>query len=229
MSLYDDFDKHRTTEKVAGWSSGIKLLQSQLQLKKAATTQVILVKVSVRNYTRMNFTRFNYKQIIIRKNLLLVKLSIYFYLSKINLIFRSIELRKKCVCVYLFQSINFDKLNIYRSRKENNSEKQRQFWRLLLTWNLKQIEKVREMKNRKPGIPFRSPEQILLRLEANSIGTWLTNTIRCGLTSTRKSLRNYEISETENMTRKMNYANADAIIIPDLKKRRYANILRCFI
>lgn len=39
MSLYDDFDKHRTTEKVAGWSSGIKLLQSQLQLKKAATTQ----------------------------------------------------------------------------------------------------------------------------------------------------------------------------------------------
>lgn len=40
MSLYDDFDKHRTTEKVAGWSSGIKLLQSQLQLKKAATTQV---------------------------------------------------------------------------------------------------------------------------------------------------------------------------------------------
>lgn len=42
MSLYDDFDKHRTSEKVAGWSSGIKLLQSQLQLKKAATTQVSL-------------------------------------------------------------------------------------------------------------------------------------------------------------------------------------------
>lgn len=40
MSLYDDFDKHRTSEKVAGWSSSIKLLQSQLQLKKAATTQV---------------------------------------------------------------------------------------------------------------------------------------------------------------------------------------------
>lgn len=35
MSLYDDFDKHRT-DKVAEWSSGIKLLQSQLQLKKAA-------------------------------------------------------------------------------------------------------------------------------------------------------------------------------------------------
>ncbi|XP_063395209.1 splicing factor 45 [Cydia fagiglandana] len=41
MSLYDDVDtiKARTTEKVAGWSSGIKLLQSQLQLKKAAVTQ----------------------------------------------------------------------------------------------------------------------------------------------------------------------------------------------
>ncbi|KPJ16711.1 Splicing factor 45 [Papilio machaon] len=41
MSLYDDLDtiKSRTTEKVAGWSSGIKLLQSQLQLKKAAITQ----------------------------------------------------------------------------------------------------------------------------------------------------------------------------------------------
>ncbi|CAH2050331.1 unnamed protein product, partial [Iphiclides podalirius] len=41
MSLYDDLDtlKTRTTDKVAGWSSGIKLLQSQLQLKKAAVTQ----------------------------------------------------------------------------------------------------------------------------------------------------------------------------------------------
>ncbi|XP_013134775.1 PREDICTED: splicing factor 45 [Papilio polytes] len=41
MSLYDDLDtiKTRTTEKVAAWSSGIKLLQSQLQLKKAAITQ----------------------------------------------------------------------------------------------------------------------------------------------------------------------------------------------
>lgn len=40
MSLYDDLDsiKTKATEKVAGWSSGIKLLQSQLQLKKAATT-----------------------------------------------------------------------------------------------------------------------------------------------------------------------------------------------
>lgn len=39
MSLYDDFDKNRASDKVAGWSSGIKLLQSQLQLKKAAVTQ----------------------------------------------------------------------------------------------------------------------------------------------------------------------------------------------
>lgn len=41
MSLYDDLDtiKARTSDKVAGWSSGIKLLQSQLQLKKAAVTQ----------------------------------------------------------------------------------------------------------------------------------------------------------------------------------------------
>lgn len=40
MSLYDDFDvKTKATENVQGWSSGIKLLQSQLQLKKAAITQ----------------------------------------------------------------------------------------------------------------------------------------------------------------------------------------------
>lgn len=40
MSLYDDLDvKSRTTEQVSGWSSGIKLLQSQLQLKKATVTQ----------------------------------------------------------------------------------------------------------------------------------------------------------------------------------------------
>lgn len=41
MSLYDDFDgmKGKNTEKVAAWSSGIKLLQSQLKLKKATTTQ----------------------------------------------------------------------------------------------------------------------------------------------------------------------------------------------
>lgn len=40
MSLYDDLDvKTKATENVSGWSSGIKLLQSQLQLKKAAVTQ----------------------------------------------------------------------------------------------------------------------------------------------------------------------------------------------
>ncbi|CAG9833224.1 unnamed protein product [Diabrotica balteata] len=40
MSLYDDYDvKTTATEKVQGWSSGIKLLQSQLQLKKATVTQ----------------------------------------------------------------------------------------------------------------------------------------------------------------------------------------------
>ncbi|KAL1490636.1 hypothetical protein ABEB36_013297 [Hypothenemus hampei] len=37
MSLYDDYDTAQ--EKVQGWSSGIKLLQSQLQLKKASVTQ----------------------------------------------------------------------------------------------------------------------------------------------------------------------------------------------
>jgi len=37
MSLYDDYDTAQ--EKVQGWSSGIKLLQSQLQLKKATITQ----------------------------------------------------------------------------------------------------------------------------------------------------------------------------------------------
>lgn len=40
MSLYDDYDvKTTATEKVQGWSSSIKLLQSQLQLKKATVTQ----------------------------------------------------------------------------------------------------------------------------------------------------------------------------------------------
>lgn len=41
MSLYDDFDvvKTRPTDNVSGWSSGIKLLQSQLQLKRATVTQ----------------------------------------------------------------------------------------------------------------------------------------------------------------------------------------------
>ncbi|XP_067002298.1 splicing factor 45 [Anabrus simplex] len=39
MSLYDDMDAKQKSEQVAGWSSGIKLLQSQLQLRKAVQTQ----------------------------------------------------------------------------------------------------------------------------------------------------------------------------------------------
>ncbi|CAH0395297.1 unnamed protein product [Bemisia tabaci] len=39
MSLYDDFETvKQKSDQVAGWSSGIKLFQSQLQLKKAAQT-----------------------------------------------------------------------------------------------------------------------------------------------------------------------------------------------
>jgi splicing factor 45 len=42
MSLYDDVDAiKQKNDPVAGWSSGIKLFQSQLQLKKAAQTQVM--------------------------------------------------------------------------------------------------------------------------------------------------------------------------------------------
>jgi len=40
MSLYDDLDPGKQkSEQVSGWSSGIKLFQSQMQLKKAAQTQ----------------------------------------------------------------------------------------------------------------------------------------------------------------------------------------------
>lgn len=40
MSLYDDYDvKSAATDQVQGWSASIKLLQSQLQLKKATVTQ----------------------------------------------------------------------------------------------------------------------------------------------------------------------------------------------
>nr|CAG4638671.1 EOG090X0BIL [Cyclestheria hislopi] len=38
MSLYDDIDENKA-KSVTGWSTGIKLLQSQLQLKKAMITQ----------------------------------------------------------------------------------------------------------------------------------------------------------------------------------------------
>lgn len=40
MSLYDDFDVVK--QKSDGWSSGMKLFQSQMQLKKAAQTQVCI-------------------------------------------------------------------------------------------------------------------------------------------------------------------------------------------
>lgn len=35
MDLYDDLDSKQRPGQVEGWSSGIKLLQTQLQLKKA--------------------------------------------------------------------------------------------------------------------------------------------------------------------------------------------------
>jgi len=35
MSLYDDIDADKKSENVAGWASGIKLLQSHMQLKKS--------------------------------------------------------------------------------------------------------------------------------------------------------------------------------------------------
>jgi len=42
MSLYDDIDENiqNKAKSVTGWNSGIKLLHSQLQLKKAMVTQV---------------------------------------------------------------------------------------------------------------------------------------------------------------------------------------------
>lgn len=42
MSLYDDLEEtdKKTESNVAGWASGIKFLQSHMQLKKAAITQV---------------------------------------------------------------------------------------------------------------------------------------------------------------------------------------------
>lgn len=38
MDLYDDLDAKPRPGQVDGWSSGIKLLQTQLQLKKAIVT-----------------------------------------------------------------------------------------------------------------------------------------------------------------------------------------------
>uniref|UniRef100_A0A1Q3F2B0 Splicing factor 45 n=1 Tax=Culex tarsalis TaxID=7177 RepID=A0A1Q3F2B0_CULTA len=48
MALYDDLDTKQGPDKVAGWSSGIKLLQSQLQAKKA-TQPIILRKMTPGN------------------------------------------------------------------------------------------------------------------------------------------------------------------------------------
>lgn len=36
MALYDDLDTKQRTDKVDGWGSGIKLLQTQLALKKTS-------------------------------------------------------------------------------------------------------------------------------------------------------------------------------------------------
>ncbi|XP_055546729.1 splicing factor 45 [Wyeomyia smithii] len=47
MALYDDLDTKQGPDKVAGWSSGIKLLQSQLQVKKA-TQPIIPIKNTIR-------------------------------------------------------------------------------------------------------------------------------------------------------------------------------------
>nr|SVE75327.1 EOG090X0BIL [Daphnia dolichocephala] len=46
MSLYDDIDENKA-KSVTGWSSGIKLLHSQLHLKKAMVTQVFQIHMSV--------------------------------------------------------------------------------------------------------------------------------------------------------------------------------------
>lgn len=42
MSLYDDIDTDKKSESLSGWASGIKFLQSHMQLKKATVTQVRL-------------------------------------------------------------------------------------------------------------------------------------------------------------------------------------------
>ena len=70
MSLYDDIDENvqNRTKSVTGWNSGIKLLQSQLQLKKAMVTQVWTKKTSdnLLNISLVNvyslFTYFSLKE-----------------------------------------------------------------------------------------------------------------------------------------------------------------------
>lgn len=40
MDLYDDIDTKQRSSQVDGWSSGIKMLQTQLALKKATSNAV---------------------------------------------------------------------------------------------------------------------------------------------------------------------------------------------
>ena len=39
MDLYDDIDTKQRSSQVDGWSSGIKMLQTQLALKKASASK----------------------------------------------------------------------------------------------------------------------------------------------------------------------------------------------
>lgn len=52
MALYDDLDSKQGPDKVAGWSSGIKLLQTQLQAKKA-TQPIIPPKSTLRKQVHL--------------------------------------------------------------------------------------------------------------------------------------------------------------------------------
>jgi splicing factor 45 len=47
MSLYDDLGVETSDSKTEGWSKNFKLLQSQLQVKKAALTQAKVKKSRV--------------------------------------------------------------------------------------------------------------------------------------------------------------------------------------
>jgi len=60
MSLYDDIDENiqNKAKSVTGWNSGIKLLHSQLQLKKAMVTQVWTVYLSLNSKLLITFCLF---------------------------------------------------------------------------------------------------------------------------------------------------------------------------
>jgi hypothetical protein len=53
MALYDDLDAKQGSDKIGGWSSGIKLLQTQLAVKKASNVAQ-LHQSSIRNIVRKN-------------------------------------------------------------------------------------------------------------------------------------------------------------------------------